>query len=507
MSLWKSFKERYPRADDSKFKTTKFFDKETIMFIGKDENIDVFDGNNFRSSIYFSNEMKTALGLVSGFPLELNLNPKRDLSIPAIQFSEKTHPLSDALVKQKIYVTPDKFFNCDFRDIFTNTQITHYSGKESHSWLSGPNMKYFPQQLSFAIFCASTACGIRLLFEDKMSDGNDLTDDELHLPDQIRYILRFHVYFTTRRILNEMGVPLPGDPIFKQSNNRYNVTAYKSICAEFGIDSNSDFRFTAGNNKGLGSVYIWLRGARKTDYEYPGGFKFSDENRKASDGNLVQYLFNSDSAKQYEHFVANNCFGITKAGQAKLNQSIESLTYCILGSQVDLRSSIFVDTGSAKEVQREFLNLFESAIIQNDLSKSVQRFELSIQEAKVKFNLAISPGCWLMASDMILNTESKTSYNNFLRHASQSMHLGLNSNVDNQTEVTGIRHNLGASKVSFVYQNNQRTTKEKTPVTPIVPTATNKPEITKTQNPTQDENNLAVITISAGVLIYFLFKT
>ena len=85
---------------------------------------------------------------------------------------------------------------------------------------------------------------------------------------------------------------------------------------------------------------------------------------------------------------------------------------------------------------------------------------------------------------MILNTESKTSYNNFLRNASLSMHLGLNSDVNNQTKVTGIRHNLGASKVSFVNQNNQRTTtKEKTPVTPIVSVlrtkATNKPEIAK----------------------------
>ena len=168
---------------------------------------------------------------------------------------------------------------------------------------------------------------------------------------------------------------------------------------------------------------------------------------------------------------------------------------------MDLRSSIFGDIGSAKEVQRKFLNLFESAIIQNDISKSVERFQFSIQEAKVKLNLAISPGCWLMASDMILNTESKTSYNNFLRHASHSTHLGLNSDVNNQTKVIGIRHNLGESKVSFVHQNNQRKTKEKSPVTP-----TNKPEITKTQNLTKHENILAVITISAGVLIYFLFK-
>ena len=32
------------------------------MFIEKDEDIDVFDGNNFKSSIYFSNEMKRVLG-------------------------------------------------------------------------------------------------------------------------------------------------------------------------------------------------------------------------------------------------------------------------------------------------------------------------------------------------------------------------------------------------------------------------------------------------------------
>ena len=123
---------------------------------------------------------------------------------------------------------------------------------------------------------------------------------------------------------------------------------------------------------------------------------------------------------------------------------------------MDLRSSIFGDIGSAKEVQREFMNLFEKTIIQNDLSKSVKRFELSIQEAKVKLNLAIGPGCWIMASDMILNKESKTSYNNFLRHASHSMHLGLNSDVNNQTKVIGIRHNLGESRVKLLSHKEPR---------------------------------------------------
>ena len=58
MSLWKRFRDRYPNADESKFKTMDFFGAKTIMFVGKDETIDVFDGSNFRSSMYFSDEMK-----------------------------------------------------------------------------------------------------------------------------------------------------------------------------------------------------------------------------------------------------------------------------------------------------------------------------------------------------------------------------------------------------------------------------------------------------------------
>ena len=210
MSLWKRFRDRYPNADESKFKTMDFFGSKTIMFAGKDETIDVFDGNNFRSSINFSDEMKIALGLTSGFPLELTLNPKSKLSIPTIQFSDKskTRPLAEALINQKIYVTPEQYFNCKFRDIFTHSQLTHISGKEthnsgkeSHKWLSRPEISYWNQQLNFAIFCSTTVSGIsnRLLFEDKMSDGNDLKDSELHLPNQIRSFLRFHVNHTVRK--------------------------------------------------------------------------------------------------------------------------------------------------------------------------------------------------------------------------------------------------------------------------------------------------------------------
>ena len=143
------------------------------------------------------------------------------------------------------------------------------------------------------------------------------------------------------------------------------------------------------------------------------------------------------------------------------------------------------DTGSAIEVQREFMNIFESSIINNNLSKSVERFQLSIQESKVKLDLTIIPGTWLTASNLILNTESKISYNSYLRHATPSMHLGLNSDVNKQTKITGIKHNLGESRVKLLSHkaprikniSAQRTKDTETQPTRKNLSVTKKPEI------------------------------
>ena len=82
--------------------------------------------------------------------------------------------------------------------------------------------------------------------------------------------------------------------------------------------------------------------------------------------------------------------------KGRLNQLIEDYVYCILGAGVNVRSSILGLGGSVKEAQSEFLTLMEDAIRQPDISKSVQRFQLVIDEAKVRLDLLISLGTWLM---------------------------------------------------------------------------------------------------------------
>ena len=551
MSLQKRFKARYPKANFADFKTGDFFGKPNIFFHSEaGEGTTVFgdDGKDFRSSIYFSKEMKRQLGLAPGFPLELTHNPNPKLEIPAVPFNSEaaTGALKDALVQQEIYVTPSEKFKIKFRDIFTDTVITHRSSHESRRWLAGPNFEYWPQQLNFAFFAATTGCGVsrRILFEDKMQDGkNDLTDSELKLPPQVRSFFWFHVYFTVRRILFELGgvqnsLPLPGDTAFNQTKNKYDIPSFERICAEFGISPNADFRFTRGDNHGLGSVFEYFTnsGYTKTPFKYPSKeTKFEDEGGRASDGNLVPYIENTEARNQYEYFLCPVSHGLTSAGLSRINQSIESFCYAILGSQVDVRSSISGSQGSAIETQRQFLSMVEDAIRNPDISKSVQRFQLAIESAKVRLDLAISPGLWLLLSKMVVNTESVVGYNNKLKKATIFMKIGVNSDLNIPVRRSTQKHNFGRGAIKLPHSGVERKhievgtsenkakqqaeTKE-TQVVKSEKSETSEAGATADAEPgklekaklrvktvsTSHENNLNVLIIIAGGLAWFLFR-
>ena len=534
MSLQKRFKARYPKANFSDFKTEDFFGKPNIFFREGDseagyEETAVFDddGKDFRSSIYFSKEMKRQLGLAPGFPLELSHNPNPKLEIPAVPFhgeaggTREAGALKDALVQQEIYVTPRDKFKIKFRDIFTDTVIAHRSSHESRRWLAGPNFEYYPQQLNFAFFCATTGCGLsqRILFEDKMRDGkNDLTDSELNLPPQVRSFFWFHVYFTVRRILFELGgvqnsLALPGDSAFNQTENKYDIPSFKRICAEFGISPNADFRFTKGDNHGLGSVFEYFTnsGYFKTPYKYPSKTtKFEDEGGRASDGNLVPYIENTEARNQYEYFICPISHGHTSAGLSRINQSIEAFCYSIWEAQVNVRSSIAGSQGSSIETQREFLSLVEDAIRNPDISKSVQRFQLAIESAKVRLDLAISPGTWLLPSKMVVNTESVVGYNNKLKKATSSMKIGVNSDLNIPVRRSAPKHNFGSGAVKLPHcrvetQNNYQENKAKQ----AKQAETKETQVSKSETKTvytSHETNLNVLIIVAGGLAWFLFR-
>ena len=152
---------------------------------------------------------------------------------------------------------------------------------------------------------------------------------------------------------------------------------------------------------------------------------------------------------RYAWFIPTSGHGLTKAGLGRLNRSAEAFVYCILGAQVNTRNSIYGNGGGAIETQQEFLALFESSVIENDISSSIQRYQLAVQEAKLRLDLAIAPGLWLMPSNMIINTESVVGYNNKLMKATNDMKFGVNNSLNVESKPVGISHNMGSSKLKL----------------------------------------------------------
>ena len=231
---WRNFKSKFPNADLSKFVAqADLIDKTHAR-----ADINFIAGPGFWQIVSpnpkdWSDEMKKALGF-GGFPFELILNSNPSNPVPAVPFSEKVPESFGEILNQpiKIFVKPNESFTTKFREIFTKTKISHKTGKESRKWLNQPSMDYWPQQLNFAFWCATTASGISRRLVN-------------FLPPLIKSFLLFHIYFTTRRILFEMGgiqreSALPGDPTFSQKENKFDIPSFKRICAEFQISSQTD---------------------------------------------------------------------------------------------------------------------------------------------------------------------------------------------------------------------------------------------------------------------------
>ena len=149
------------------------------------------------------------------------------------------------------------------------------------------------------------------------------------------------------------------------------------------------------------------------------------------------------------------------------------------------------------------LKLFESSVIEEDLSTSVQRYQLTVQEAKLRLDLAIAPGIWLMPSNLIINTESIVGYNNELQKASENMKFGVNETLNEKSKEVGIKHNMGTSKVKLPHA----LVKSPTSIPKKSPTSVPKTNTLPTES--RHETNKTAYMIAAvglGRLGWYLFR-
>ena len=84
------------------------------------------------------------------------------------------------------------------------------------NWNKAP-LKLWQTQLNFAVWCASSACGV---------SSEDLNYKKHSM---VRAVYRFHVFYHMRRILKRLQVPLPHEAGFNAADNPYagiNLTSY-----------------------------------------------------------------------------------------------------------------------------------------------------------------------------------------------------------------------------------------------------------------------------------------
>ena len=151
-------------------------------------------------------------------------------------FKEKADILS--LANQEIMVN-DKgsHFKAMFPDIFADYQNPPLTGdvamanKAWQIWQNTP-FSWWQCQLNFALWCASAVCGVS--FEDHLQMEKPL----------LASLYPFHVYHTTRRLLEELHVALPGDISYSWYEHAYDSRPYMLLCAEYARNKTGCRRWT-----------------------------------------------------------------------------------------------------------------------------------------------------------------------------------------------------------------------------------------------------------------------
>ena len=176
-------------------------------------------------------------------------------------------------------------FQVKFPNVFTNYPLgaVRVEDQRFKNW-DLYKFTLWQSQLNFAVFCASSACGVSV--------------EHLNAKEpMMRSIYQFHVYYHIRRILKILEIPLPYENSFNQYNNPYNHEKFIGICSEYGVSNN----FTKWRNQKYFST--WQSRAWETGKS---GMSYINEN-------------------SFSRWIIEKSDGLTTLGLQKLSESVKRL--------------------------------------------------------------------------------------------------------------------------------------------------------------------------------------
>ena len=282
-------------------------------------------------------------------------------------------------------------FQVKFPNVFTNYPLGAVR-VEDQKFKDWDHYKFtiWQSQLNFAVFCASSACGVSV--------------EHLNAKEpMIRSIYRFHVYYHIRRILKIPEIPLPYENSFNQYSNPYNHEKFIGICSEYGVSND----LTKWRNQKYFST--WQSRAWETNKP---GMSYINEN-------------------SFSRWIIEKSDGLTTLGIQKLSESVRDYEYLILTSQTSTRGPIVGHEARNLDAQRTFLNTFENIVNRRvNIPEDIRRFQKTLQYARSKVDYAIGEFVYMIPSDMNLRIGKVKNYNNKIMVSKPGFNLGTNLKIN-----------------------------------------------------------------------------
>lgn len=313
-------------------------------------------------------------------------------------------------------------FKAQFKDIFSHYKMSKITNAQTaDSWFSSP-MKFWQNQLNFAVWCASGGCGVAVWEHCASKDP------------MVASLYTFHIYYQTRRILNEMKVPLPSDAVWNEFDNSYDRGAYERLCREFKVSAATDWRQPRSLSNGLGNTYVWgfrnHRYIRSQHYEAGGKFLFNKIHAQTSNKtiNIGWVAQGPEAIEAWTLFLFDKgAEGFTEAGVERINDTIRTYVYCLLTAQATTRSSI-LGTGTAFNAQKKFVEFVENSI--TDPSDLENRYEQVLKYARSKVDFVFGDGLYMSPSNMEWKLDGINDFSNHVFLSKGPAVLGVHPQIN-----------------------------------------------------------------------------
>ena len=249
------------------------------------------------------------------------------------------------------------------------------------NWNNAP-MRLWQTQLNFAVWCASSACGVSSAHLNYKKDP------------MIRAVYRFHVYYHVRRVLKILQTPLPHETGFNAADNPYTESELLKICEDYRVP-NDPMRYRD-------EKFYWT---------YQRGVHWPDD-----------YI----GPESMTRWIIEGSVGFTDMGLLRISESVRAYAYLLLSSQASARSGIVGNTASALTAQSAFLNNFENVVNRRvDIREDIKRYQDTLSYASSKVDYSVGENIYMLPSDMSLKIKTGTvGYNNKILVSDEKFSLG-----------------------------------------------------------------------------------